>query len=143
VEDHEALKTSAVICKLADAVKDKVDNFLTNGVVTTGIVVGGIFLSGNDLLRVVKLTVGSGTDFVTHTWLKIEEHSARHVLSSTSLREKGVKGVIATTNSLVRRHLTVWLDAVLKAVKLPATITGLDTSLANVDTQTFSHFGKV
>ena len=86
------------------------------------------------------MTVGSSTNLVTHTWLKIKEHSARHVLSGTSLGEKGVERVIATTYGLVGRHLTIRLDAVLKAVKLPATVAGLDTSLTNVDTQTFSHF---
>lgn len=38
VEDQESLETSAVISELADTVQDKVDNFLSNGVVTTGIV---------------------------------------------------------------------------------------------------------
>jgi hypothetical protein len=32
-----------------------------------------------------------------------------------------------------RTHLAIWLDAVLQAVELPAGITNLDTSLADVD----------
>jgi hypothetical protein len=52
------------------------------------------------------------------------------VLASTSLREEGVERVIATTDGLVGGHLAVGLDAVLEAVKLPAGIAGLDTSLA-------------
>lgn len=51
----------------------------------------------------------------------------------TSLREKGVEGVVSTTNSLVRWHLTIRLDAMFKTVELPAGITNLNTSLANVD----------
>jgi hypothetical protein len=62
------------------------------------------------------------------------------VLASTSLREEGVEGVITTTNSLVGRHLTIRLDTVLQAVELPTGVTSLDTSLANVNGQTFSHF---
>ena len=42
VEDEEALKAGAVVGKLADAVKDLVDNLLADGVVTTGVVVGGL-----------------------------------------------------------------------------------------------------
>ena len=42
VEDEETLQASAVVGKLADAVKDLVNNLLANGVVTTGIVVGGL-----------------------------------------------------------------------------------------------------
>ena len=62
VEDHEALKTGTVVSKLADAVKDKVNNLLAHGVVATGVVVGGVLLAGDELLGVVQLTVGSGAD---------------------------------------------------------------------------------
>jgi hypothetical protein len=53
VEDHETLKTSAVIGELSDAVKHKVNNLFAYGIVTTGVVVGSIFLTGDKLLRVV------------------------------------------------------------------------------------------
>jgi hypothetical protein len=61
------------------------------------------------------------------------------VLASAGLGEKGVEGVIATANGLVRGHLAIRLDSVLEAVKLPAGISGLDTSLTNVDRKTFTH----
>ena len=38
-----------------------------------------------------------------------------------------VEGVITATNSLVRRHLTIWLDAVFQAEQLPASIADLHT----------------
>jgi hypothetical protein len=140
VEDHETLETSAVVSQLADAVQHKVNNLLTDGVVTTGVVVGSIFLAGDDLLRVIELTVSTSADFVTHTRLQVHQDGTRNVLASTSLREEGVEGVITTTNSLVGRHLTIRLDTVLQAVELPTGVTSLDTSLANVNGQTFSHF---
>jgi hypothetical protein len=142
VEDQEALQTSAVISKLADAVEHEVNNLLANGVVTTGIVVGGVFLARDELLRVVELAVGSSADFVTNTRLKIDEDGTGNVLASTSLREEGVERVVTTSNGLVGRHLAIRLDAVLEAVKLPAGISGLDTSLTNVDRDTFTHFRK-
>ena len=130
VEDHEALKSGAVVSELADAVKDKVNNFLAHGVVATSVVVGGVLLAGDELLGVVQLTVGAGADLVTHSGLQIDEHATGHMLASTSLREEGVEGVISAADGLVGRHLAVRLDAVLEAVKLPASITGLDTGLA-------------
>jgi len=129
VEDHETLKTSAVVSQLADTVKDKIDDLLTDGVVTTGVVVGSILLSGDQLLGVVKLTVGTGTDLVANSGLKIDEHATGHVLASSGLREKGVERIITTSDGLVGRHLSVGLDAVLQAVKLPARVSGLHTGL--------------
>ena len=130
VEDHETLKTGTVIGQLTDTVKDQVNNLLADGVVTTGVVVGSILLTGDQLLRVVKLTVGTGTDLVTHSGLKINHDATGNVLASTSLREKGVEGIVTATDGLVGRHLSVRLDTVLEAVKLPASVTGLDTGLA-------------
>ena len=133
VEDEESLETSALIGELSDSVKAEVDNFLTDGVVTTGEVVGGIFLSGDELLWVEELSVGSGSDLIDNSWLEIKEDGSWDVLASTGLREEGVESIITTSNGLVRWHLTVWLDSVLEAEKLPACVTDLDTGLTNVD----------
>lgn len=54
------------------------------------------------------------------------------MLASAALTEEGVEGVISTYHGLVTWHLAVQLDAVFWAVELPAGITALDTSLANV-----------
>ena len=45
VEDEETLETSALIGKLSDSVKAEIDDFFTNGVMSSGEVVGGIFFS--------------------------------------------------------------------------------------------------
>ena len=140
VEDHEALETSAVVSELSDAVKDKVDDLLADGVVTTGVVVGSILLAGDELLRVVELAVSTSADFITNSRFEINKDSTRDVLAGTSLREEGVEGVITTADGLVGGHLAIGLDAVLEAVKLPAGVTSLDTSLANVNRKTLSHF---
>jgi hypothetical protein len=139
VEDHESLKTSTVVSQLSHTVKDKVNNLLSDGVVTTGVVVGSIFLTRDQLLRVVELSVGTSTDLVHHTRLKINKDGTRDVLTSTSLKEKGAERVITSSDSLVRRHLSIRLDTVLKAIQFPASITGLDTSLTNVDRKAFTH----
>merc|ERR1712032_117935 len=119
VVDKETLQTSAVVGELADSVQDKVDNFLADGVVTTGVVIGGVLFARDQLLRVVQLTVGTSADLVDYSWFQVNVHGTGHMLASTSLREKGVEGIIATTDGLVRGHLAVRLDTVLKAEKFP------------------------
>jgi hypothetical protein len=133
MEDQEALETGALIGELADAVEDQVDDFLANGVVTTSVVVGGVFLAGDQLLGVEQLTVGSGADFIDDSWFQVNEDGTWDVLASSSFAEEGVEGVIATSDGLVRGHLTIWLDSVLEAVEFPTGVTDLDTGLTNMN----------
>ena len=116
MEDKESLKTSTVVSKLSGSVKDKVNDLLSDGVMSTGIVVGSIFLSGDQLLRVVQLSVGSSSDLINDGGLQVDVDSTGDMLSSTSLREEGVEGIISSSDGLVRGHLTIRLDTVLKAV---------------------------
>jgi len=133
VVDEETLETSALIGKLSDSVEAEINDLLTDGVMTTGEVVGGILLSGDELLGVEQLSVGAGTDLVDDCGLEIEEHRAGDVLASTSLGEEGVESVVTTTDGLIGGHLTVRLDSVLEAEELPAGVTDLDTGLTDVD----------
>ena len=86
-----------------------------------------------------QLSVSSRSDLIDDGWLEIEEDSSWDMLSSTSLGEEGVEGIIATTNGFVGWHLTIWLDTVLEAEELPAGVTDLDTSLTDVDRNDLSH----
>ena len=137
MKDKESLKTGAVVSQLTNPVKDKVNNLLSNGVVTASVVVSSILLATDNLLRVVQLAVGARPHFITHSGLKINIHSTRDVLAGTSLGEESVEGIIASSHGLVRGHLAIGLDAVFKAVEFPAAIAGLDTGLAHVDRDTF------
>jgi len=126
VEDEETLETSALIGELSDSVEAEIDDLTSDGVVTSGEVVGGILLSGDELLGVEELSVGSGSDLIDNGGLEIEEDGTGDVLASTSLGEEGVESIITTTDGLVRGHLTVRLNSVLEAEELPACITDLD-----------------
>lgn len=64
---------------------------------------------------------------------QVNEDCSRYVLTGTSLAEKGVEGIVATTDGLITWHLTIWLDSVLKTIQFPASIADLDSSLADVD----------
>ena len=87
---------------------------------TSGVIVGGIFLSGHQLLRVKKLTVSSGPDLVDDGRLEVDEDGARDVLAGPGLSEEGAEAVVDLAGGLLRGHAAVGLDAVLKAVELPA-----------------------
>ena len=58
------------------------------------VVVGGILLAGDQLFRVEKLTVSSGSNLVDDGWLKIDEDGTGHVLASSGLGEEGREGVV-------------------------------------------------
>ena len=89
-----------------------------------------------------ELSVGSGSDLIDNGWLEIEEDGSGNVLTGTSLGEEGVESVITTTDGFVGWHLTVRLDSVLEAEKLPAGVTDLDTALSDMDRNNFSHDEK-
>jgi hypothetical protein len=112
VEDQETLETGTVVSQLTDSVKDQVNNFLTNGVVTTGVVVGSIFLSGDELFGVEELAVGTSSDFINDGGFQINEDGTGDVFTSTGFREESVERVITSSNSLVRGHLTIGLNTV-------------------------------
>jgi hypothetical protein len=100
MKDKESLKTGAVIGELTNTIENLIDNFLSNGVVTTSIVVGGILLATNDLLGVVELTVRPMANFVTDSRLQIDIDGTRDVLASTSLGKEGIEGVVALSDLL-------------------------------------------
>jgi len=139
VEDHETLETSAVVRKLADAVEDKVDNLLANGVVTAGVVIGGIFLAGDQLLGVVELAVGSGANLIDDSRLEVDANAAGDELSSSGLGEESLVGVIRRHVIAVGGLLAIRLDPVLEAEKLPAGVSDLDASLAKVYEEALTH----
>ena len=91
----------------------------------SSIVICSILFAGNNLLGMVQLAVSTSSNFIAYSWFQVNKDSSWNVLASTSLREEGVERVIAAANGLVRRHLAIRLDTMFKAVKLPASITGL------------------
>ena len=109
VEDEETLETCALIGELSDSVEAEINDFLTNGVMSSGEVVGGIFFSRDELLWMEELSVGSGSDLIDNGWLEIEEDSSWDVLTGTSLGEEGVEGIVTTTDGFIGWHLTCLL----------------------------------
>jgi len=133
VEYEETLETSTLISKLSDSVKTEIDDFFTNGVMSSGEVVSSILFTGDQLFWVEELSVGTSSDFVNNGWFEIKEDTSGDVFTGTGFTEEGVESIITTTNGFVRWHLSIGLDSVLKAEEFPAGVTYLDTALTDVD----------
>jgi hypothetical protein len=133
VEDQKSLQSGAVVSQFSDSVQAEVDNFFSDGVMSSGEVVGGIFFSGDQLFWVEQLSVGSGSNFIDNGWFQIQKYGSGDVFSSSGFTEECVEGIITTSDGFVRGHLSIWLDSVFKAEQFPAGVTDLDTSLSDVD----------
>ncbi|RUS21937.1 hypothetical protein BC937DRAFT_90999 [Endogone sp. FLAS-F59071] len=94
VEDQEALETSAAVSNLTDAVKDSVDQLLADSIMTTGVIVGGVLLAGDQLFGMEQLTVGAGTDLVNNGGFEVDHDGAGYVLAGASLGEEGIKAAV-------------------------------------------------
>jgi hypothetical protein len=81
VEDEETLQTRAVVGDAADLVEDLVNELLADRVVATGVVVRGILLARDHVLRVEQGAVRAGADLVDDVGLEIGVYGARHVLA--------------------------------------------------------------
>uniref|UniRef100_A0A0K2SVE1 Putative LOC100382917 [Zea mays] n=1 Tax=Lepeophtheirus salmonis TaxID=72036 RepID=A0A0K2SVE1_LEPSM len=66
VEDEKALQSRALVSKFADSVKYQIHHFLSNRVMSAGIVVGRVFLPGYHLLGVKQLAVGPSANLINH-----------------------------------------------------------------------------
>lgn len=110
------LESGALLRQLSDSVQNKVNNFLSNGVVAPGIIVSCIFLAGDELLGVEELPIGSHANLVDDGGFQVDKYGTGHVLASPGLGEERVEGVIATSKGLVRGHLAIRLDTMLKAI---------------------------
>merc|ERR1712213_297076 len=138
VEQKESLKSSTGVSELPNPVENQVDNLLSNGVVSSRVVVSGVLLSVDELLGMVQLTVGSASGLIDDSRLQIDEDSSWDVLASPSLGEEGLEGVVP--EGLVGGHVAVGLDAMFEAVELPAGVSNLATGLADVDGDALTHF---
>ncbi|KRY33679.1 hypothetical protein T01_6204 [Trichinella spiralis] len=133
MENQKALQTCAIISQSSYAIKHQVDNLLANGVVTTGIVVGRILFSVNQLLWMKKLSLRTN-----HTGLKIDKDSTRHMTAGPSFTEKCGERVVCDSETSVCGHLTVRLNAMLQAVQLPTSIANLHSCLTDVNADYFA-----
>jgi len=68
VENEETLKTSTLVSKLSDSVETEIDDFFTDGIVSSSEVVSGVFFTRNKLFWVEELSVSTSSDFINNGW---------------------------------------------------------------------------
>jgi hypothetical protein len=61
------------------------------------------------------------------------------MLACTCLREKSIESIVSPSYCFVTWHLPIWLDTMLEAEKLPASITNLDAALSKVKAKDLTH----
>lgn len=133
MEHQESLETGTLVSEFSDSVQTEIDDFFSDGIMSSGEVVGSIFFSGDQLFWVEQLSVGSGSDFINNGWFEIQKDGSWDVFSGSGFREESVEGIISSSDGLVRGHLTVGLDSVLEAEEFPTGVTDLNSGLSNVD----------
>jgi hypothetical protein len=90
-----------LIGELSDSVEAEIDDFFTDGVMSSGEVVGGVFFSRDELFWMEELSVSSGSDFIDDGWFEIEEDGSWDMLSSSGFGEEGVESIITTSDGFV------------------------------------------
>ncbi len=81
MEHEKSLKARAVIGNPANLVQDLVDKLLSNSVMTSGVVVGGIFLAGDHMFRVEKVSIGTRAHLVNDIGLEIAVNCSGDIFS--------------------------------------------------------------
>ena len=131
MEEEKSLKTRTLVSQFPDPVQNQIHNLLANGVVAPGVVVGGILLAIDQLLRMVELTVCTNSCLVNDRGLQVNKDSSWNMFSTTGFGEESLEGVVS--KCLIRWHTSVRLDTMLQAVELPTRVSNLDSSLSDMN----------
>lgn len=68
MKDKETLQSSTLICQLAYAIQYHINNFLSDGVVTASIIIGGVLFASDQLLGMKQLAIGASAHFINDSW---------------------------------------------------------------------------
>ena len=101
VENQKALETRALISQLSSAIENSIDEFFSDRVVSSSIVVGSIFFSRNHLFRVKHLAILALSYSIDDSWFKIDENSSGDMSATSGCVEKSGERVIL---------FCVWID---------------------------------
>ena len=131
VEDQETLQSGAVVGNMTDLVEHLVDEFFAHCVMTSSVIVGGIFLARDHLLWMEQFPISSGPDFIDHIRLQIDVDRPRHIFALSRLGEEGAEARVGISGLSLFGEESIRLNPVLQAVQLPAGIGDLNTGLAD------------
>ena len=122
MKDEKALQPRALVSQLANSVARDVDEFSTDRVVSTGVVVRRVLFTRNELLGMEQLAICSVPHFVHHRRLQIDKDGTGDVLPASCLGEKRVERVVQVDRRVFGGDVTVGLDAMLKTVQFPTRV---------------------
>ena len=88
MKNKEPLQPGTAVRHLPDFLHRHLDLLLPDGVVAPGVVVSGVLLASDQLLRVEELAVGPGPHLVDDGGLKVNKDSPGDVLASTGLESQ-------------------------------------------------------
>ena len=83
---------------------------------TTGVVVGSIFLSADQELWVEELTVFTSADFVNWRWVEINEDGSWDVFATAGLAEEGIVRTAVTKVLGIWIRTSIWKETMLEKV---------------------------
>lgn len=89
---------------------------------TTGVVIGSIFLARDQELGVEELAVGAGSDLVDGRGVKIDEESTGNMLSTAGLGEEGLVRASIANILEVGVGAAIGAEAVLEEVAVFLTV---------------------
>jgi hypothetical protein len=145
VEDEEALETGAVVLytsqslahlsrspftrqddrskelrfthqDTSDLVQSTIQDLLSDGVVTTRIVVGRVLLAADQQLRVEQLSVITSADLIDGTGVQVDEDRSGDVFARTGFGEDGIELAAVVESLGIRVGTAILLEAVLEEV---------------------------
>ena len=94
VEKEESLQSRTLVSQFTNTVQDKINNFFSNSVVSTSIIIGSVFLSGNQLFRMEELAISSSSYFVNDSRFQINEYSSWDMFSRSTERKRNFIKII-------------------------------------------------
>ena len=97
-------------------IQSTIQDLLTNGVVTSGVVVGGILLTTDQQLGVEELTVVTSSDLIDWGRVQINEDGTRDVFAAASLGEDSVEFARGVESARVGIWATILQQTVLEEV---------------------------
>ena len=81
MEDQEALQPGTLVSQLTDTIQNQIDNLLADRVMTTGVVVGGIFLPSDQLFRMEQLAISTSAYLIcSDQYTKMALYSRTQIL---------------------------------------------------------------
>ena len=107
-----------------DAIHDCINLLLANGVVATGIVVGGIFVAADQQLCVEELAIGAGAELVDRRGVEVDKESTGNMLAAVRLSKECLEGTGVADILCVGVRAAIRTETMLKQIPVAKLLAG-------------------